>query len=435
MAMRNAGTNEVAGFGITKGTDPLFIEDFVLVKHHATAVTFEFDDEAMAQFQGEMFAKGIYPDQCRRITCHTHPGQSAEPSHTDMKNFEEHYENMDWCCMVILAHGGNCTATLRVRTVPDAHEGSNQACIWVDKPLKVMIKGQVSMDQLSPKELSELPWKEWMEEYERCNLDAPSKHNGGMMWQGKEVSKGNKGNSHVIAGTWVPGIESANKYVAREVAVAQVIDHLKTDNRDRVVAAHFAPASNPSLIRPPYTQDPIWYGIDSDNGKVALEGWTRDVRSELMAEKIVDFRMEAWSHLVNIDCVDRLIYEQMGERGAAWARPMENECWDRPNIKKPELYQARFKLTDDELKEIQGLTETERVDVHIALQQMLHIGIWGQRTTIDDDDISTRLWVMYLVEEDRKRDNLAPLETLRPTESPKEPEPVPAEGGGFYDGE
>jgi len=46
-------------------------------------VTVEFDDAAVADFFDEQVDQGRRPEEFSRIWLHTHPGASAQPSHTD----------------------------------------------------------------------------------------------------------------------------------------------------------------------------------------------------------------------------------------------------------------------------------------------------------------------------------------------------------------
>lgn len=185
VAMCHAGETEVAGFGISWGVDPLYIDEFRLVKHEADSAWFEFDDDALANFQAEMFADDIYPDQCRRVYMHTHPGDSAIPSGMDWTNFDEHFANMDWAIMLILARGGETKAILRIRTVPSAHEGSSQLPMYVDKELSVVVDGQVDLGKLSFA-AADFPYEEWEQEYQTCCVKkkwvhkAPSFNGGGV---------------------------------------------------------------------------------------------------------------------------------------------------------------------------------------------------------------------------------------------------------------
>lgn len=181
--MRNAGPTEIAALGVTPFQDPFCVTDFVIVKQEASGAFVEFDDHALAQFQGEMvFNQQIMPDQCRRIWAHTHPSWSASPSGTDWTTFEEHFENMDWSIMFIMGRGRpyskdqykgvpDITAVLRVRTVASAHEESHQHPIHIDTDMSVAVwtnekrEAWLGLEDLTPEELASLPIKAWQDEY------------------------------------------------------------------------------------------------------------------------------------------------------------------------------------------------------------------------------------------------------------------------------
>lgn len=69
--MRDISENEVAGFGITAENDPLYVEDFMLVKQTVGPITFEFDKDDRNRHLDEMAALGIDPCRCQRIVIHT----------------------------------------------------------------------------------------------------------------------------------------------------------------------------------------------------------------------------------------------------------------------------------------------------------------------------------------------------------------------------
>lgn len=118
--LRDLGDTEVGGFGISSNEDIFLLEDFRLIKQHATAVTVKFDDEAVADFFDEQIDAGRQPERCGRCWIHTHPGDSAEPSGTDEETFARAFGDSSWALMFILARGGATYARLKFGCGPGA---------------------------------------------------------------------------------------------------------------------------------------------------------------------------------------------------------------------------------------------------------------------------------------------------------------------------
>ena len=116
--LRDFGETEVGGFGIAAEDDPLLIEDFVLVRQDCTVVTVRFDDEAIADFFDEQVDAGRTPESFFRVWCHTHPGDSAQPSGVDEATFARVFGQADWAVMFILAEGGETYARLQFGVGP-----------------------------------------------------------------------------------------------------------------------------------------------------------------------------------------------------------------------------------------------------------------------------------------------------------------------------
>jgi proteasome lid subunit RPN8/RPN11 len=116
--LRDRGPTEVGGFGVAAADDLLFVEDFQLVRQRCTTVTVAFDDSAVADFFDDQVDAGRKPEQFSRIWMHTHPGESAEPSHVDEETFERVFGSCDWAVMFILARGGATYCRLRFRGGP-----------------------------------------------------------------------------------------------------------------------------------------------------------------------------------------------------------------------------------------------------------------------------------------------------------------------------
>src|SRR5438874_13216786 len=74
----HAGPTEVAGFGLSHPDDPLYLEDVLVVRQRASAVTVAFDDVAVADLFDAMADTGIPPARFARVWLHTHPGASVD---------------------------------------------------------------------------------------------------------------------------------------------------------------------------------------------------------------------------------------------------------------------------------------------------------------------------------------------------------------------
>ncbi len=116
--LRDRGPTEVGGFGIAPADDLLYLEDLRLVRQSCTAVSVVFDDRAVAEFFDEQVDAGRKPNEFARVWVHTHPGDSAEPSHVDEETFERVFGRCDWAVMFILAQGGETSCRLRFRNGP-----------------------------------------------------------------------------------------------------------------------------------------------------------------------------------------------------------------------------------------------------------------------------------------------------------------------------
>ncbi len=131
---------------MTAPGDLLLVEDFVLVTQACTPVTVEFDDESVADYFDAQVDAGRRPEEFARIWIHTHPGHSAQPSHTDEATFPRVFGRADWAVMFILARGGQSYARLRFNVGP-----GGQVLIPVDFEFSRPFKG------------SDFEW--WHEEY------------------------------------------------------------------------------------------------------------------------------------------------------------------------------------------------------------------------------------------------------------------------------
>jgi hypothetical protein len=147
--LRDVGETEVGGFAMTRADDLLFVEDVQLVRQECTWSTVNFLDSAVADYFDRQAEAGYPPQQCGRIWIHTHPGDSASPSHTDEDTFEKVFGRNNWAVMFILGMRGETYARLRFSAGPGG---------------SLMLP--VSVDHSQPFPASEHGL--WLEEYREC---------------------------------------------------------------------------------------------------------------------------------------------------------------------------------------------------------------------------------------------------------------------------
>ena len=109
---------EVGGFGITAADDLLFVENFVTVRQEVTVASIEFDDNAVADFFDTQAGAGRKPEQFGRLWIHSHPGQSPEPSVTDVQTFARVFGGCQWAVLFIVGRTGKTHARLRFNVGP-----------------------------------------------------------------------------------------------------------------------------------------------------------------------------------------------------------------------------------------------------------------------------------------------------------------------------
>jgi proteasome lid subunit RPN8/RPN11 len=114
----HAGETEVGGFGISADGDPLYVKDFATVLQTTTAVTVAFDDAAVADHLDAAVDRGLRPERVARLWCHTHPGDSPEPSSVDEQTFARVFGACDWAVMFILSRTGRTYARLAFSAGP-----------------------------------------------------------------------------------------------------------------------------------------------------------------------------------------------------------------------------------------------------------------------------------------------------------------------------
>jgi proteasome lid subunit RPN8/RPN11 len=96
----------------------LYVEDIRLVQQTCTSISVAFDDSAVAEFFDDQIDAGRRPEQFGRIWIHTHPGDSAHPSHVDEDTFGRVFGPCDWAVMFIIARGGETYCRVRFRAGP-----------------------------------------------------------------------------------------------------------------------------------------------------------------------------------------------------------------------------------------------------------------------------------------------------------------------------
>jgi hypothetical protein len=147
--LRDAGTTEIGGFGISAQGDLLLVEDVQLVRQDADWASVVFDDSAVADFYEEQVAGGRAPSEFGRVWIHTHPGNSPQPSGMDEETFARAFGNCNWSVMLIVARGGATYARIAFGVGPG---GS-----W-EIPLRVDFE----------EAFAAADFEGWREEYERC---------------------------------------------------------------------------------------------------------------------------------------------------------------------------------------------------------------------------------------------------------------------------
>jgi hypothetical protein len=116
--LRDKGPTEVGAFGIAPAADLLYVEDIRLVQQTCTSISVAFDDSAVAEFFDEQIDAARRPEQFGRVWIHTHPGDSAQPSHVDEETFRRVFGPCDWAVMFIIAREGETYCRLQFRAGP-----------------------------------------------------------------------------------------------------------------------------------------------------------------------------------------------------------------------------------------------------------------------------------------------------------------------------
>ncbi|MGA1753168.1 MAG: hypothetical protein ACO395_07405 [Pontimonas sp.] len=102
----NVSENEVFCFGITPPNDPTLVTDLWIPKQTVSLASAELDEDDLSQRIEEM-AQHAPISSFLRVWLHTHPGNCAKPSGTDLETQKEIFGTCDWSVMAILAKGGD----------------------------------------------------------------------------------------------------------------------------------------------------------------------------------------------------------------------------------------------------------------------------------------------------------------------------------------
>lgn len=181
--LMHKGDTEVGGFGIlSQRKDELEVIDFVLVPQESTSASVNFDDDGYEDYIESMSALGMSPDRFMRVWIHTHPGNSASPSGTDERSWNETFGTMSWAIMFILARGGDTYCRLGMHTE--------------FATMKASLDHEIDWTMEYPENGAQ---EEWDAEYKRC-VKKPTPavytspmgfrgHEGGYSWRPKIGSK------------------------------------------------------------------------------------------------------------------------------------------------------------------------------------------------------------------------------------------------------
>ena len=131
------GESEIGGFAVTAKGNPLYIERFETVMQGTTPVTVEFSDSAVADFFDGCVDEGLTPQRFGRIWCHTHPGESAQPSSTDERTFDRVFGNCDWSVMFILSRTSQTYARLSFSAGPGGSMLLPVRVDWEQWPMEI----------------------------------------------------------------------------------------------------------------------------------------------------------------------------------------------------------------------------------------------------------------------------------------------------------
>jgi hypothetical protein len=209
-----AGSSEVAGYGISRGTDRddvLYLIDFMTIPQEADGASWEFEQDDIYDFIAHQFDEyGREPCEVSRIQIHTHPGSSASPSGVDEANFVEYFGGMSWGVMMILARGGETYARLRHGDGPDIHTRLDVRIDWDDFPND---SAALNMDYgVHTSDMAELTnaMQTWEDEYKK-NVTVRSYGYGAIGFSSSYSGNGSSYSANNVASS-TPGSGMHNPY-------------------------------------------------------------------------------------------------------------------------------------------------------------------------------------------------------------------------------
>ena len=165
MFFLHAGETEVGGFGVSAERDPLYVNDFVTVKQRTSCVSVEFTDDAVADYFDACVDSGLPPSRFARIWCHTHPGESPEPSSTDERTFSRVFGSCDWSIMFIISRSERTYARLAFNAGPGGEILIPVEVDWHAWPRQVADEGPRLPERM----------RDWIAEYDR-NIEVVEHH-------------------------------------------------------------------------------------------------------------------------------------------------------------------------------------------------------------------------------------------------------------------
>lgn len=128
--MRDRGDTEVAGYATTATDDPLLVTDFRLIKQQCTSASFDLDQDDLVEDVERTLDMGLAPWQTHNILCHSHPGNSPQPSGTDETNFVKAFSHPNWAIMFIIANGGATYCRMKINVGPGVVKEIKVAVDW-----------------------------------------------------------------------------------------------------------------------------------------------------------------------------------------------------------------------------------------------------------------------------------------------------------------
>ena len=153
----HAGDTEVGGFALSSKDNLLYVQDFITLQQVTSSVTVEFDDDAVANYFDQCVDAGIPPTRFARIWCHTHPGESPDPSSVDEQTFARVFGDCDWGLMFIIGRTGRTYARLNFTAGPGGSVLLPVRVDWAAWP-QILLDEQHRMPEL---------FAEWMNEFDQ----------------------------------------------------------------------------------------------------------------------------------------------------------------------------------------------------------------------------------------------------------------------------